>query len=323
MRSKLLRFGSVLFACATFVAVIAPPVRAADEEPKPKAEGDEDGEKPKKRKKKAAEGDTAPADEAKPKAEGEGDEDGEKPKKRRKKKEDADEEEGAKPAKPAKPATPPPPPEAGPTDHARHVGRFGIGYFGSFGGTLATVTTTATGTTVTPVDVSAPLVGVRYWLQPGLALDVALGFYSNGGSTSSGGTSQDDDSKWAIALKAGVPISMYEGTHYVLFVEPEIYFGHASGTHHNGPNAPDDSIGGTHISIGGRAGAEVSFGFIGIPMLSLDATLGLALDYSSTTYTPGDSTQSATSHSSMTIGTFTSNSPWNIFTSNVAARYYF
>jgi hypothetical protein len=182
MRSKLLRSGSILFAFATFVAVIAPSVRAADEEPKGKAEGDEDGEKPKKRKKKAAEGEETPGEAAKPKGEGEGDEDGEKPKKRKKKKDEGDEEEGAKPAKAAPvvdetaglkeigtdsvAATSP----LGRVKIDNHlpteVGKWGWTWFGdsSFGPT-----------TPTGGDIKISMVGVRNWFSPKMGWEAGTG----------------------------------------------------------------------------------------------------------------------------------------------------
>ncbi len=180
MRSKLLRFGSVVFAFGTFVALIAPPLRAADEEPKPKSEGEEDGEKPKKRKKKAAEGEEGTAPEAKPKGDGD-DEDGEKPKKRRKAKKDEDaEEEGAKPAKaPAVDDT------AGlkeigtdsvaatsPIGRVRidnhlptEVGKWGWTWFGD----------TNFGPTTTGGDFKISMVGVRNWFSPKMGWEAGTG----------------------------------------------------------------------------------------------------------------------------------------------------
>lgn len=181
MRSKLLRSGSILFAFASFVALIAPPARAADEDPKTKTDGDEDGDKPKKRKKKA-EGDEATGDAAKPKGEDEGDEDADKPKKRRRaKKEDGDEEEGAKPAKAAAvdetaglkeigtdsvAATSP----IGRVKIDNHlpteVGKWGWSWFGdsSFGPTSPT-----------GGDIKISMVGVRNWFSPKMGWEAGTG----------------------------------------------------------------------------------------------------------------------------------------------------
>jgi hypothetical protein len=84
---------------------------------------------------------------------------------------------------------------------------------------------------------------------------------------------------------------------------------------------------GLHFDIGARAGAEIHFGFMGIPQLSLQGTVGLAfaMDKGSTT----DSTTAApfgdveTSHSRTSLQTSAGTNPWAIFTNGIAAFYYF
>ncbi len=205
--------------------------------------------------------------------------------------------------------------EDGPSDHAKHVGHIGVGYFGAF--TVPHDNTGANDTT--------HIVGIRYWFQEKMAIDAGLGWYMNSGSTKTtvGGTSTtvDQPSTLAFSLRAGLPISMYEGKHYSFIIEPQMIFGH-SGTTIKVPNASDNSASGNHFAIGATAGAEVSFGFIGIPMLSLDATVGLALDWQSGSVKNGTSNDEA-SASGMTLATASFHQPWNIFTTSVAALYYF
>lgn len=231
-------------------------------------------------------------------------------------------EEGAAPAPAPAPApaaarASAPAAEEGPSDHSRHVGKLGVGYFGAF-----SVPHDETGANDT-----THVVGIRYWLQEKMAIDVGLGFLmtSGGAEAKDGGTGTtvktDAPSTLAFSLRAGVPLSLYEGKHYGFFIEPQILFGH-SGTTTKVLNQPDNTSSGNHLAIGATAGAEVSFGFIGIPMLALDATLGLALDWQSG-HTKIGSSNDERSASSTSIATASFHQPWNIFTTSVAAMYYF
>jgi hypothetical protein len=224
-------------------------------------------------------------------------------------------EEAAAPA-PTPAAARAPASEDGPSDHAKHVGRIGIGYFGPFS------VPNNDGALATGGGPSVQVVGVRYWLQEKMAIDLGLGLsMTNGSTTAADGTKSDGPSRLVFALKAGVPISMYEGKHYSFIFEPQLLFGH-SGTTTKVLNAADNTSGGNHLAIGATAGAEVSFGFIGLPMLALDATVGLAFDWqngSSKTGATGDETKA----SATTLATASGSQPWNIFSTNVAVLYYF
>jgi hypothetical protein len=78
---------------------------------------------------------------------------------------------------------------------------------------------------------------------------------------------------------------------------------------------------GLHFDVGGRAGAELHFGFIGVPQLSLQGGIGLLLAIDNTKSAQGSIGQSTRSRGS--ISTTVNDNPWNIFISNVAALYYF
>ncbi|MEO8901037.1 MAG: hypothetical protein ABI488_05160, partial [Polyangiaceae bacterium] len=82
-----------------------------------------------------------------------------------------------------------------------------------------------------------------------------------------------------------------------------------------------DKLSGFHLDIGARAGGEVQFGFIGIPELSLQAGVGVALTYDRVKATPGAG--DATVQSRTSLGTSLAGNPWDIFTGNIAALYYF
>jgi hypothetical protein len=74
------------------------------------------------------------------------------------------------------------------------------------------------------------------------------------------------------------------------------------------------------LQVGGRAGGEVYFGFIGLPQLSLDASVGLFLRSASGKATQGAGSQKL---STLTINTTQVNQPWDIFRTTLAVHYYF
>jgi hypothetical protein len=257
---------------------------------------------------------------------------------------------------------------AGGTDHAGVVGKLAVGWMGvntvalgngdyapsSPGGKCGALNPgqTQSDTPCRPVltgatTVSVPTIGVRYWLNERLGLDVGLGLAIQSGSTKSypypsDGNNGNFDVEWkrdsrsifAGVIHAGVPIVLGEpGKHYTFTAIPEANVGFASGSQKeqpqpqpNGPNQTAVVIreelktGGFRLDVGARLGAEIQFGFIGLPQLSLQGTVGLFFSTQSVRATVGgkDATQSST-----TIGTSVQNAPWALFTNNIAALYYF
>jgi hypothetical protein len=78
------------------------------------------------------------------------------------------------------------------------------------------------------------------------------------------------------------------------------------------------------MNVGAKVGAEIQFGFIDLPNLSLQGGVGLYLQ-SETVKTradlDGDVTQASVTGT--TLGTTLDADPWDIFTSSVSALYYF
>jgi hypothetical protein len=232
--------------------------------------------------------------------------------------ESSDSEEQPKPKKKAKPAEPAPAekPAAGSekADHDMVVGKMGVGYLG----TLATPLGAAGGT------LNAPIIGVRYWLNPGMGITAGLGFNTVSGSTSTNGTNQDLPAATTFALKGGVPLALTTGKHYAFVLEPQLVFGYSTQTQQpTGGGSIENS--GYRFAVGATAGAEIQFGFIGIPELSLVGSVGLALDAvgGKTKNTPVGGAGTETAFAATSLATFTRENPWNIFSGNVAAIYYF
>jgi hypothetical protein len=213
------------------------------------------------------------------------------------------------------------PPADGNSDHIDMVGHLGIGYLGR-----RTVLIAAPGGGVAdPTPVDAPVLGVRYWLSPMLGIDAGLGLSLTGGSvTAPGGDDADKVGSTVVILHGGVPLSLASSNHFSFQIVPEINFGLASATQELDP-APDNELSGFHFDIGARAGAEIHFGFIDIPQLSLQAGVGVAFAYDSVSASNPDGADPAeeTKDSTKTFGTTLAGNPWDIFAGNIAALYYF
>lgn len=221
------------------------------------------------------------------------------------------EEAPKKPAVAASTATATPAASDTATDHSLVVGRLGASYFGQYNVPFGTLAATA----------PTQIVGARYWTSETMALDIGLGFATASGSTKSGSTTVDTPSLVAFTVMAGVPLSMLTAKHYTFFIEPQLRFGYASQSIKPAGGGDETKNTGYRAVIGAVAGAEIQFGFIGIPHLALDATIGLGADISSATSKTGNNPE--TTSSATGLGTAAFASPWNIFNSNVAARYYF
>ena len=219
-----------------------------------------------------------------------------------------------------------PPKDDATTDHAKVVGHIGVGYFGQYDVPLGLPAAGADDGAAQ----AAQLVGIRTWLQDRVGLDLALGWGMKSGSISNNGTSADRPSTLTFALHAGVPISLFDAKHYTFFIKPEITYGH-SGRTVKAPlgapaGTPDSTFAGHNLQIGARAGAEIHFGFIGLPNLTLDATVGLHLGITGGSQkipTGAGNATNETTYTATSLETVSFHQPWNIFISNVAAIYYF
>jgi hypothetical protein len=199
---------------------------------------------------------------------------------------------------------------AGNSDHDAVVGRLAVGYMGR--NRIDIAATGALGGAV----IDTPVIGVRYWLSDMLGIDAGLGFGIASGSTKVGGVSADNPSYHLFMLHGGVPLSLASAGHFSFQIVPELNVGFAGAS--QTVAGVDTSASGFHLDLGARAGAEIHFGFMGVPQLSLQGSVGLRMNINSTSAKPGDN---GTSH--FDLATTVGDNPWNIFTNNVAALYYF
>jgi len=209
----------------------------------------------------------------------------------------------------------------GDSDHDAMIGHLALGYLGRrnmlIGNDPAGVDPLAAAT------IEAPVIGMRYWIDQLLGLDLGVGFSSTSGTIEANNTSVDKASYLAAIIHGGVPLSLVSGKHYSFQIVPELNVGIATGS--ATPQAGEEvTFSGFHLDLGARAGSEIHFGFMGIPQLSLQGSIGVGVAIDNTKSTDNlNGIESSASNSDTTIATSVHDNPWNIFTSNVAALYYF
>jgi hypothetical protein len=238
------------------------------------------------------------------------------------------------PPPPPPPRPPPPPPspprenpeaverESSQSDHDRYVGHLAFGYFGVSqlpiaqppgGGTAPGVTT-----------VNAPVIGVRYWFRErfgidgGIGVGIATGSQAtvvNGGSS----VSVSQPSSFGFAAHVGVPIALARASHYTFEVVPETLIGVTSGSI-SVPMQADQALTGLRFDLGARVGAEIHFGFIGIPQLALEGSVGLYYRHQAYKWSQANNSASVDTNA---FATSVQSDPWAIFVNNVSALYYF
>ena len=207
------------------------------------------------------------------------------------------------------------------TDHEKVVGRFAVGYLGLKNIPVAGGAGDAT--------IAAPVIGGRYWLSKFLGIDAGIGLALGSASlttkTAVKEETTDGPSAFGLAFHGGVPLALASGRHYTFEIVPEANVAFASSTK-KGTNAPDEHFTGNRIDVGARAGAEIQFGFIGVPELSLQATVGLYFSHQNRKHTSdafNNVTETSESVNSTTLSSSLQSDPWALFTNNISALYYF
>lgn len=230
----------------------------------------------------------------------------------------------ASPPPAPRPPDPPPAPKASPvvaaevskTDHESVVERIGVGWFG-----VSNVMVGTDGETLV-----APTLGARYWIDSGLGVDAAIGLTvgTSGGerTTPVSTTDVEGPNVFGILGHLGLPLAFHSSEHYTFLVIPEVNIGYGRIKDTVGGGTSEERVQtGVRFEVGARAGAEIQFGFIGVPELALEASVGVRLAHQRLRRSVGDADVlrlSATGLSTLSV-----NDPWDFFRSTVAARYYF
>lgn len=231
-----------------------------------------------------------------------------------------------------------PSPEASaPTDHEIVVGAIGLGYIGAARVPLPQATPVGRGDQagMTPNDklnlrqIVVPTLGLRKWFSKRRGIDAGLGLaISGGGTTSELGAvtaNLNRETIFAMSVRAGVPLMVADTRHMAFIVVPEaaLNFAASSITAEFEENAPPDAkMRGFSADVGVRAGAEVHFGFMGLPKLTLQAGVGL---YMTAQWAKATVANQSLSDRSISLGFGSAGNPWDIFSgvANMSARYYF
>ncbi len=197
----------------------------------------------------------------------------------------------------------------GGVDHDLFIHHIAVGYFG------VSQLPVGLGGGGAPLIVNAPVIGARYWATKMVGVDVGLGFGYN--TNSVGGATGSTDT-WGFALHGGLPLALADSKHFTFEVVPiEATVGFTGGSTPSGGAGPSTSLKGFRLDVGARVGAELHFGFIGIPQLALEGSIGLYLQHESF------GTGSAPSDQTTTFSTTVGSDPWAIFTDSISALYYF
>jgi hypothetical protein len=210
-------------------------------------------------------------------------------------------------------------------DHASVIGHFGVGTFGVLDlPTMGCAGGAAGGCTDTNATLSAPTIGARYWLDERMAIEAALGIGYRSGSTSTqaGNTTTvvSEPSLFGLALHGGLPLVFASAAHFAFELIPELNVGFVTGGRSGATAATDVSLSGFLLELGARVGAEIQFGFIDIPQLALQGTVGLHMRYEGRAASVNNVD---VGNHRFGFGTSVQGEPWDIFTGNIAAIYYF
>jgi hypothetical protein len=181
-----------------------------------------------------------------------------------------------------------------------------------------------------PIPLTVYTLGTRRWsatpLGPfrnfGVDLGVGLAFGRSSITQPQTGTlrTEDGPSTTGFGLHAGLPLALTHHRHAVFELVPEVDVIWASEKIPPLGGGETTRYGGWSVRVGARAGFEIFFGFVGLPQLAVEAGLGAAVTYDSTTSRVGTVERSTRRWG---LATVRGDEPWSIFTGSVAAMYHF
>lgn len=203
---------------------------------------------------------------------------------------------------------------------ARLSGAWGFGFFGTAPVLRAVPGTDSNGERIDYASV--PLLGLRHWTRgattAGLEVGVGVMVSSASATGAQGSNPAAGPSSLELLLHLSAPIVVASTTHTIVFVAPEARFGFS---YFDADSSGVGVVTATTLNVGVKGGIEIFFSFLGLPNLSLEAGVRAGLTHewrsfavSSTEFASVSQTHFATSLVA---------NPWDLFTSSLAARYYF
>ena len=188
--------------------------------------------------------------------------------------------------------------------------------------------------TVRAEEIVVPRFGARYWVNETLGFDVSFGISYDAGDeardvpnadpTLSSTSQQSTPSTTAFAMRFAVPLSVYSYSHFNFIVMPEIDVGYSNASQEAYELSVDGQpldlgLSGFGLGLGVKIGGELSFGFIDVPGLALEAAWGVRFESARRRGDIGDAEHRINRTS---FGTSWSRDPWQILAGGLALRYY-
>lgn len=182
-----------------------------------------------------------------------------------------------------------------------------------------------------PIPLTVYTIGLRHWTTEPLGkfrnwgVDLGLGLAIGRSRVTAPQTgtlvTSDGPKTNGFGLHAGLPLAVRHHAHATFELVPEADLIYASETLPPAVAGGDiTEYKGWSARLGARAGFEIFFGFIGIPQLAVEASLGAAITYDRISATVGPSERTVTQYG---LSTLRGSEPWTIFTGSVAAMYHF
>lgn len=209
----------------------------------------------------------------------------------------------------------------------RVKGALGFGFFGTVKSAFESPVTSAQ-------SISVPLLGARYWTPLAFGLVKRVGVELAGGvmlassDVEAPGPAGPVVTKGltarGLSLHVGVPFVFGGGEHMLVSLAPEL---RVTAFDLINPEATTPPLsmqvrnsGVTTTDLGLRAGAELFFSFIGLPNLSVEASVRLGARWRDQRLYLNDF---LFAQHTFELNTSLVNDPWDLFTGSVSAKYYF
>jgi hypothetical protein len=215
-----------------------------------------------------------------------------------------------------------------PSARDRLLGAFGIGFLGTTTVFKAMPESGFTmGVPTATLRTTVPVIGVRYWTPlRRLGVEAGVGAMVSGSYTDlplmPGSNVGDGPATTELVVHLSAPVMLASTRHTILFVAPEFRLGFSR-------FQPDSTGTGvvTALTVDGslKAGVEIFFSFLGLDNLSIEAGVRAGLTHEAryvVTSLPLEPVQAAVTSQTRFTTSLIAN-PWDLFTSTLAARYYF
>ena len=175
--------------------------------------------------------------------------------------------------------------------------------------------------------VSVPMLGIRWWTPvPWLGLEFGIGAMVSAAATdvptANGSNIMDGPTTTELLFHFSAPLAIASTEHTIVFIAPEFRIGRSTESTGDTRN-PLLSM---NYDISLKAGVEVFFSIINLPNLSLEAGVRAGLVHEIRTFPVGAPLGGPIQEGRRTETRFATSlvaNPWDLFTSTLAARYYF